>query len=182
MSEEEKPKSGWGGKREGSGRPKGRVDPRPREIREAMLLGAATSDLGRDAEHPDGGLVVFFSNMKRAKRIGMLDVRRVFDRRTRQAGFHPPSLHSPAPVDVLVIDHFTDLAVIIRRRKKNVMTKTDKSERQFSTLVQSLPVFKFKGKQFLSRPLETALQQAQEAIDASTFDHADYLIRVATAT
>jgi hypothetical protein len=64
------------------------------------------------------------------------------------------------------------------------MTKTDKSEveRQFSTLVQGLPVFKFKDKQFLSRPLETALQQAQEAIDASTFDHADYLIRVATAT
>ena len=64
------------------------------------------------------------------------------------------------------------------------MTKTDKSEveREYSALVQSLPVFRFKGKQFLSPPLETALQQAQEAIDASTWDHADYLIRVATAT
>ena len=33
----------WMGRaRPGSRRPKGRVDPRPREIREAMLLGAAT--------------------------------------------------------------------------------------------------------------------------------------------
>jgi hypothetical protein len=61
MSDE--PKNGWGGRREGSGRPKGRVDPRPREIREAMLLGAATSDLGRDAEHPEGDLVVFFRTL-----------------------------------------------------------------------------------------------------------------------
>jgi hypothetical protein len=61
MSEETR--NTWGGKREGSGRPKGRVDPRPREIRETMLLGAATSDLGRDAEHPDGDLVVFFRTL-----------------------------------------------------------------------------------------------------------------------
>ena len=62
MSDEEK-RNTWGGKREGSGRPRGRVDPRPREIREAMLLGAATSDLGRDAEHPEGDLVVFFRTL-----------------------------------------------------------------------------------------------------------------------
>jgi hypothetical protein len=63
MSEEEKPKLGWGGRREGSGRRRGSVDARPREIREAMLLGAATSDLGRDEEHPEGDLVVFFRTL-----------------------------------------------------------------------------------------------------------------------
>ena len=64
MSDEEQPKKwGHGGARPGSGRPKGRVDPRPKEIREAMLLGAATSKLGRDAEHPDGDLVVFFRSL-----------------------------------------------------------------------------------------------------------------------
>jgi hypothetical protein len=56
---------GWGGARPGSGRPKGRIDSRPREIREAMLGGAMDSDYGLDPDHPDepGDLRRFFKNM-----------------------------------------------------------------------------------------------------------------------
>ena len=57
--------NGWGGARPGSGRPKGRIDSRPREIREAMLGGAMDSDCGLDPDHPDepGDLRRFFKNM-----------------------------------------------------------------------------------------------------------------------
>ena len=57
--------NGWGGARPGSGRRKGRIDLRPREIREAMLGGAMDSDYGLDPDHPDepGDLRLFFKNM-----------------------------------------------------------------------------------------------------------------------
>jgi hypothetical protein len=55
----------WGGPRPGAGRPKGSVDSRPREIREAMIQGAINSDYGKDPDHPEreGDLVRFFTNM-----------------------------------------------------------------------------------------------------------------------
>jgi hypothetical protein len=53
MSEEVKPKLGWGGPRPGSGRPRGRIDPRPKEIREMLLQACALSNYGRDPEYPD---------------------------------------------------------------------------------------------------------------------------------
>jgi hypothetical protein len=53
MGDEEKPKLGWGGPRPGSGRPRGRIDPRPKEIREMLLQACALSDYGRDPAYPD---------------------------------------------------------------------------------------------------------------------------------
>jgi hypothetical protein len=63
MNEEQR--YGWGGARPGAGRPKGRIDSRPREIREAMLEGAMNSEYGKDPKHPDepGDLARFFTNM-----------------------------------------------------------------------------------------------------------------------
>ena len=48
-----------------NGRPKGRIDSRPREIREAMIQGAINSDLGKNLKHPDepNDLVSFFTNI-----------------------------------------------------------------------------------------------------------------------
>jgi hypothetical protein len=65
MSEEEKPKLGWGGARPNSGRKPGQTDPRPKEIREMLLQAAADSDYGRDPEHPDepGSALRFFTSL-----------------------------------------------------------------------------------------------------------------------
>jgi hypothetical protein len=55
----------WGGSRPGGGRPKGSIDSRPREIREAMIQGAINSDLGKNLKHPDEppDLINFFTNI-----------------------------------------------------------------------------------------------------------------------
>lgn len=55
----------WGGRREGAGRPRGSIDARPRELREAMLNGAILSKYGKDREHPDqpNSLENFFKNV-----------------------------------------------------------------------------------------------------------------------
>ena len=54
----------WGGRREGAGRPKGSIDPRPRELREAMIEGAKNSKYGKDPNNPEapGTLENFFAN------------------------------------------------------------------------------------------------------------------------
>ena len=67
MGDEEKPKLGWGGPRPGSGRPRGRIDPRPKEIREMLLQACALSDYGRDPAYPDepGSALQFFRHSRK---------------------------------------------------------------------------------------------------------------------
>ncbi len=64
LEPEERPRT-WGGRRPGAGRPPGRIDQRPRELREAMIDGANNSDYGKDPEHPDqpGDLERFFTTL-----------------------------------------------------------------------------------------------------------------------
>jgi hypothetical protein len=63
MSEEEKPKLGWGGARPGSGRKPGQVDPRPKEIRELLLQAASESNYGTDDGKESPSALRFFTTM-----------------------------------------------------------------------------------------------------------------------
>jgi hypothetical protein len=60
MTDEEKPKFGWGGRRENLGRKPGQVDPRPKEIRELLLQAASESNYGTDdGKEPPSALRFF---------------------------------------------------------------------------------------------------------------------------
>jgi hypothetical protein len=52
----------WGGSRPGGGRPKGSIDSRPREIREAMIQGAINSDLGKTSNIQMSRLISLISS------------------------------------------------------------------------------------------------------------------------
>jgi hypothetical protein len=58
----EETRNTWGGRREGSGRPRGSTDRRPREIREMLLEACARSNYGKDPAHPNepGSALQFF--------------------------------------------------------------------------------------------------------------------------
>jgi hypothetical protein len=57
------PRSGHGGVRPGAGRPPGQPNALTAQLREALIAGAINSKYGKDDEHPNGDLVVFFTNL-----------------------------------------------------------------------------------------------------------------------
>jgi hypothetical protein len=57
------PRSGRGGVRPGAGRPPGQPNALTAQLREALMAGAINSKYGKDDEHPNGDLVVFFTNL-----------------------------------------------------------------------------------------------------------------------